>query len=151
MLYKLLEVNPDWFHNALYHGWIHPVTKSCIIHDDVPSDHIDLDLNADYRLRFTPYNDAGQEIDLHWDNSPPSKQSGKRITNFTFAVIDNIPQMSFTMGSYNVRARVETRDGSSLQLPVYWRVNESHEGLWKACRPRTVAGNHVGDVKPILY
>lgn len=150
MLYKLLQETPTWLFSATVHGWVHPVMNTFTVHNDTPEAHIDLDLSADYRLRFTPVNSTGQPLELFEIAGPPTVVAGKRITRAVFADIDGIPQFNLQMGPSYVRTGVRAVEGS-LQLPVTWRVNESHEGLWRSWYSRVVGDERVSDVKPLLY
>jgi len=149
MLYKLLEGTPKWFYNAVVHGWVHPVAQSLQIHNSGTADaHIDLDLNADYRLRFRPHNSSGQLLTIEWETPPPLIVTGKRITRFAFDDVSQIPRLLIIMGPDQPMARVNAASGS-LQLPIDWTVEESHEGLWRACMSRTYHGEMVSDTIPL--
>lgn len=149
MLYKLLEPTPKWLFNATAHGWVHPVIKDLQIHNDGTVPHLDINLSADYRLQFTPTNTANQSLELYAINALPAIIASKRITHVAFAVIDQIPQLNILMGSDVVRIGVR-HPTSSLELPVTWRVNESHDGLWWSWYSRTFGTQHVSDVEPLL-
>lgn len=149
MLYKLLEATPAWFFNAVYHGWVHPVTNSIQLHDSgTINAHIDVDLNADYRLRFRPHNQSGQTLALEWSAPLPEVLAGKRITRFVFDDTDQVPTLTIVLGPDTITARVLPQTGS-LELPVEWTVEESHDGLWRACRPRIYNAHHVSTLQPL--
>ncbi len=149
MLYKLLEATPSWFFTAVVHGWVHPVTNAIQIHDSGTLNvHIDLDLNADYRLRFRPHNLDGQNLELEWESPPPTVVAGKRITRFTFDDTDQVPRLTIVMGPDTLVARVVPQTGS-LGLPIDWRVEESHDGLWRACTFRAQNTHHIDKVQPL--